>query len=338
MAIHLFHGSEGYLVELAFKKTWSQLTSGLDSDLDAELLDAGATADDVLVACTSVGFFSPVRIVGIRDWRVLGGSAAKRGKPKTAKGAKGVSDDPVEAAAAMLSSLPDATTLVLSSSTLLTATNPLLKAIQEQGKVMSFPRLRFGEVPAWVAQRAREYSLDIDRRAVDALVRRAGEDLAQLDSELAKLATYAAGQKVTPRDVEALVADSAEHQVWDLTDSLISNPGKAALELDRSLAAGEPAGRLSYMLVRHLRLLLAASAAPGGGAGARSVAEAFAGDGRPLSDYSLNKAISQARGVHIGRLEAIYRRAASAEAAQRRGEMDEETALRLVVMEAALRD
>jgi DNA polymerase-3 subunit delta len=331
LAIHLFHGSEPYLVDLAFRKTWQELTRGLDSELDAEMLDSGASPDDLLVACTSVGFFSPVRVVGIRDWRSLSGQAGRRGKARAAAA------DPLEVAAVMLTSLPESTSLVISSSTLLTATNPVLKLLQKRGKVMSFPRLRFGEVPAWATQRARELGMDIDRRAVEALVRRAGEDLAQLDSELTKLAMYAAGAVVTVADVQAVVPDTAEHQVWDLTDTLISDPGRAALELERSLAAGEPPGRLSYMLVRHLRLLLAASAAPAGGAGARSLAEAFAGDGRPLSDFSISKALSQARGVDPSRLESIYRRAAGSEAAQRRGEMDEVTALRLVVMEAALR-
>lgn len=331
MATHLFHGSESYLVDLAFRKAWRELTRGLDSDLDAELLDPGTPPADVLVACTSVGFFTSVRVVGIRDWRSLTGQPGRRGKARAA------ADDPLEAAAAMLTSLPESTNLVLSSTTLLTPANPVLKVLQKRGKVMSFPRLRFGEVPAWVTQRARELGVEMDRRAVEALVRRTGEDLAQLDSELTKLATYARGARVTADDVQAVVPDTAEHQVWDLTDTLLADPGRAALELERSLAAGEPPGRLSYMLVRQLRLLLAASAAPAGGAGARSLAEAFAGDGRPLSDFSINKAISQARGVDPSRLEAIYRRAASSEAAQRRGEMDEVTALRLVVMEAALR-
>jgi DNA polymerase-3 subunit delta len=331
VAIHLFHGSEPYLVELAFRTAWGELTRNLDSDLDAELLDPGSTADEVLLAVSSVGFFSPVRVVGIRDWRLLAGAAGKRGKAKAAAG------DPLDAAATMLGGLPEATTLLLSSGALLTAAHPVLKVLQKRGKVMAFPRLRFGEVPAWVSARSRELGLEIDRHAVEVLVRRAGEDLAQLDSELAKLATYSAGARVTHEDVEAVVADSAEHQVWDLTDSLLSDPGRASVELDRSLAGGESPGRLSFMLVRHLRLLLAASAAPGGGAGARTLAEAFAGDGRPLSDYAINKAITQARGVDTTRLEAIYRRAASAEAASRRGELDEVTALRLVVMEAALR-
>ena len=330
MGFNLFHGTETYLVEVAFNRAWRELTRDLGSDLDWEVLDGAASAEDVLLASTSVGFFSPVRVVGVRDWRLLGEKPARRGKAR-----EGV-EDPLVAAAAMIASLPDNSTLLLSSSSLLLATNPVFKVMQKRGKVLGFPRLRFGEVPAWVTNRAREQHVEIEQRATDALVRRAGGDLMLLDSELTKLSTYTAGMKVTVRDVEALVPDTAEHQVWDLTDSLMSNPGRAALELDRALAAGEPAGRLSYMLVRHLRLLLAASAAPGGNAGARSLAQAFAADGRPLSDYSISKAMSQARGVPPGRLESIYRRAASSEAASRRGEMDEVTALRLVVMEAAL--
>ncbi|HEV1996569.1 MAG TPA: DNA polymerase III subunit delta [Candidatus Dormibacteraeota bacterium] len=330
MAFQLFHGSETYLVELAFRRAWAGLTRDLNSDLDCEILDGAASPDDVMVACTSVGFFSPVRVVGVRDWRVFSDKPARRGKARAA------AVDPLEVAAATLAALPESTTLLLSSSSLVPATNPVLKLMQKRGKVIGFPKLRFGEVPAWVTQRARDQHVEIDRRAIDVLVHRAGEDLALLDSELIKLATYAAGAKVSVQDVEALVADTAEHQVWDLTDSLLSDPGRAALELDRALAAGEPAGRLSYMLVRHLRLLLAASAAPSGNAGARSLAQAFAGDGRPLSDYSISKAMSQARGVPPLRLESIYRRAASSEAASRRGEMDDVTALRLVVMAAAL--
>jgi DNA polymerase-3 subunit delta len=331
VSVHLFHGSEPFLVELAFRRTWKELAAGLASDLDWELLDGAAGADQVLTACTSVGFFSPVRVVGIRDWRLLGPTSGRRGRGKAA------ADDPLEAAAAMLASLPPAVVLLIGASTLLTATNPVLKAVQKRGQAMAFPRLRFAEVPAWVVQRARELGVEIDRRAVETLVRRAGEDLALLDAELQKLAVYAGRAKITSRDVEDLVPDTAEHQVWDLTDSLLSAPGRAAMELDRALAAGEPAGRLSYMLVRHLRLLLAAAAAPAGAVGARRLVEAFAGDGRPLSDYSVSKAMAQARGVPTQRLESIYRRAASAEAASRRGEMDEVTALRLVVMEAALR-
>lgn len=331
MGLHLFHGSEPYLVELAFRQAWGQLTAGLDSDLDSEMLDGGAGIADVLLACTSVGFFSQVRVVGVRDWKLLSGTG-KKGRSK-----KAASEDPLEAAAAGLEGLVEATTLVLSVNALLPPTHPVLRLVQSRGKVMGFPRMNPRDVPAWATRRAREVGAEMDGRAITLLVRRAGDDLGLLDSEMNKLVTYAAGGKIGVKDVEALVPDTADHQVWDLTDSLLSDPGRAAMELDRALASGEPAGRLNFMVVRHLRLLLAASAAGSGPTGARSIIQAFAGDGRPLSDYSVSQAQKHARGVPLERIEAVYRRAAATEAAQRRGDMDEKEALRLLVMEAALR-
>ena len=189
MPFNLFHGSETYLVELAFNRAWRELVRDLNSDLDWEVLDEAASHDDLLLACTSVGFFSPVRVVGIRDWRLLGEKPARRGKVRTAA----AGDDPLMVAAATIASLPDSTTLLLSSSSLLQPTNPVLKVMQQRGKVLGFPRLRFGEVPAWVTNRARQQRVQIEPLGIEVLVRRAGGDLALLDSELTKLSTYAGG-------------------------------------------------------------------------------------------------------------------------------------------------
>jgi DNA polymerase-3 subunit delta len=331
VGLYLFHGGEPYLVERAFDETWRRLIQGLESELDAEMLDSEASAADVLAATSSVGFFNAGRVVGVRDWKTLAPRPGRR-----ARSSKAGAADPSGEAAEILAQVPETTHLVLSAGTSLAPTNPVLKVVKARGEAREYQRLRRGDLFGWAAQRCREVGLKLDNGGQRALVDAVGDDLRLLDSELEKLHTYAAGRAISAADVRALVPDSAEHQIWDLTDSLISDPGRAAVELDRALAIGEPAGRLSYMLVRHVRLLLAASAAPAGAGGAESLTRAFAGDGRPLAEYTVKKALEQARRADPARLEAIYRRAASAEAASRRGELDEEAALRLVVMEAAL--
>jgi DNA polymerase-3 subunit delta len=294
------------------------------------MMDASATPAEVVTAASTLGFFSQGRVIGIRDWKPLLPSGGRRGRAKAA------ADDPALAAATALSYMPDVAQLLLLAAATVPATNPLLKLAQQKGEVRSFARLRWRDLLDWSSRRAREIGLVLDNRAVRALVDAAGDDLRLIDSELTKLATYAAGERLTEADVRALVPDTAEHQVWDLTDSLLGNPGRAAIELDRALGAGEPPGRLSYMLVRHLRLVLAASAAESGSGGAQQLTAAFAGDGRPLSDFAVSKAFAQAEGVDRRRLESLYRRAASVEAASRRGEMEDDQALRLLVLEAAL--
>ncbi|HXA43196.1 MAG TPA: DNA polymerase III subunit delta [Candidatus Solibacter sp.] len=331
MGLHLFHGGEQFLVERAFNQAWARFTSGLQSELDAEILDSESTPAEVAVAVGSVGFFSTGRVVGIKDWRALMPKPGRKGRS-----AKAVAEDPAAQAAEVLDQLPAETELLMSVGIALPPGNPVVKLVKAKGEVFEYQRLRRGDLFGWTAQRCREVGLKLDNAGQRLLVDAVGDDLRLLDSEIEKLDIYAGGRALHAADVALLVPDTAEHQVWDLTDSLMSDPGRAAVELDRALAMGEPAGRLSYMLVRHLRLLLAASAAPSGPTGPAALVEAFAGDGRPLAEYTIKKAIEQASRADPGRLELIYRRAASAEAASRRGELDEDAALRLVVMEAAL--
>ena len=331
MGVYLFHGGEAFLVDRAFRATWSKLTGSLESELDAEMLDPDSSPAAVLAAASSVGFFSTGRVVGIRDWKALLPRPGRK-----SRSAKAVAEDPATEAATAISQLPDGAQLVLAVGVALAPSNPVLKVVQASGEAREYQRLRRGDLFGWAAQRSREIGLKLDGGGQRLLVEAVGDDLRLLDAELEKLDVYAAGRSLGADDVLALVPDTAEHQVWDLTDSLMSDPGRAAIELDRALAMGEPPGRLSYMLVRHLRLLLAASDAPGGAAGAGALTNAFAGDGRPLSEYAVKKALEQGRRADPVRLEAIYRRAASAEAASRRGELDEASALHLVVMEAAL--
>jgi DNA polymerase-3 subunit delta len=331
VSISLFHGGEGYLAEEAFLEAWRKLTADLVSDLDSEMMDAGSSPADVAMAASSVGFFSPGRVIGIRDWKPLMPGGGRRGR------ARAGDDDPASVAAAALAEIPDGSHILLCAGVTVAATNPVLKLAQQKGEVRGFARLRWRDLVDWAGRRARAVGLELDSAGARALVDAAGDDLRLIDSELQKLSTYAAGQRLGADDVHLLVPDTAEHQVWALTDSLLTDPGRAAIELDRALAAGEPAGRLSYMLVRHLRLVLAASDAPRGAEGGRALTAAFAGDGRPLSDFAVEKALKAAAGVDRARLESLYRRAASTEAASRRGEMDDDGALRLLVMEAAMR-
>jgi DNA polymerase-3 subunit delta len=326
LGLWLFHGGERFLVERAFNQAWEKLTGDLDSDLDRELLDPTAPAEEVLQAVSSVGFFSPGRVVGIREWRLLSGGAGRR---KTADA------DEVDRAAELLAQMPADAGLVLSAAGSVPAANPLLKLARERGQAQDFPKLRFGDIGPWVARRVRELGLKLDPSGQRLLVESVGDDLRLLDSELGKLELYAAGRALGVDEVRELVPDSAEHQIWDLTDALLVDPGRAAVELDRALAAGEPPGRLSYMLIRHLRLVLAASDAPRGAAGIKALTDALSGEGRPVNEYTVKKALSQAQGMERGRLEELYRRAGAVEAASRRGDIDDVSGLRLLVLSAA---
>ena len=235
MGIYLFHGGEEYLVDRAFRATWATLTESLESELDAEMLDPESSPAEVLAAASSVGFFSTGRVVGIRDWKALLPRPGRK-----SRSAKAVAADPATEAAEAISQLPEGANLVLAVSTALAVSNPVLKAVQARGEVREYQRLRRGDLYGWAAQRSREIGVRLDGGGQRLLVEAVGDDLRLLDAELEKLHVFAAGRSLGTDDVRALVPDTAEHQVWDLTDSLMGDPGQAAIELDRALAMGEP--------------------------------------------------------------------------------------------------
>jgi len=323
LGLWLYHGGEPYLVDRAWRATWQRLTAAQDSDLDRELLDPTASVEAVLDAVSSVGFFAAGRVVGVREWRALAAAGGRR-KPSA----------DADRMAELLDTIPEGAHVVVSAPGTVPAAHPVLKLARARGSVEEFPALRARDVSDWLGRRVRELKLRIEAPAARLLHQRVGDDLRLLDAELQKLSVYADGGPIRVDDVRVLVPDSAEHQVWAITDALVGDPGLAAAELDRALRAGEPAGRLSYMLVRQLRLLLAASDAPDGQAGIKALTEALADENRPVAEYTVKKAIEQSRGVERSRLLALLHTAGAVEAASRRGELGEEDALRLLVFSA----
>jgi DNA polymerase-3 subunit delta len=247
-------------------------------------------------------------------------------------GRRKVDNDDTQRAADALAAIPPGAHVILGASATVPSAHPVLRLARERGTAQEFPKMRFGDIDRWVERRAQEVGLKTRPGALKLLTESVGDDLRLLDSELEKLELYAAGNPIGVEEVRALVPDSADHQIWDLTDALLVDPGRAALELERALASDEPAGRLSFMLIRHIRLVLAASDAPPGPAGIKALSDALSGDGRPISEYSARKAQTQARTIARERLEALFRRAAAVEAASRRGEIRDEDALRLLVL------
>ena len=100
----------------------------------------------------------------------------------------------------------------------LKADSPLAKAVAKSGVVLSYdvPKRR---LPEWVAEQFGRYGGKADADACRALVDIVGDDVEALQSEIDKLATWAAGDVVTLRNVEQMAAGRAETAIFSLTDA-----------------------------------------------------------------------------------------------------------------------
>lgn len=99
--------------------------------------------------------------------------------------------------------------------------SPLAKAVAKAGQVLDYPAARRNLVQ-WVAGKFKEAGVRAEPDASAALVQLVGEDPRALATEIDKLATWAAGEPIGGREVEELVAPTADTPTFALTDAWAS--------------------------------------------------------------------------------------------------------------------
>jgi DNA polymerase-3 subunit delta len=99
----------------------------------------------------------------------------------------------------------------------------LAKAVAKAGEVLIYDipttRGRKADLPKWVEQQFRERGIVIDHDAARALVELAGDNADELATEVDKLTTWAAGERIGEREVAELVPARADAPPFDLTDA-----------------------------------------------------------------------------------------------------------------------
>ena len=123
------------------------------------------------------------------------------------------------------------------------------------------PRERARTAGMLAGQMARHRDSAIEDDAADELADLCNCDLAAMQSEIEKLATYVgAGRPIQRADVEALVVSEKKHSVWELAEVLATGQrARAFLFLANVLQQGEPAPALIGAMAWMYRKLVEAS-------------------------------------------------------------------------------
>ena len=209
------------------------------------------------LAADVVPFLAERRMVIVRG--LLARLAGRGGPRRTARARKTADPGPDELQSLLdyLPDVPQSTSLVFVEEGRLNA-DPLVKAIP-RGRAHVREYSRVLDVPGWIRNRARLIGADLDEGAVRELAALGGADLRRLDSELRKLADYAAGRSVTRSDVRELVV-GRDVAVWSLLDGLSERRiDKALTALHALYAQGEPPeALLGRDIAPHYRRLMVA--------------------------------------------------------------------------------
>jgi DNA polymerase-3 subunit delta len=102
--------------------------------------------------------------------------------------------------------------------------SPLAKVVVKAGEVLAYDvptkgRGSKADLPKWVELQFKERGIQIDHDAARALVELVGDNADELATEVDKLTTWAAGERIGEREVAELVPARAEAPPFDLTDS-----------------------------------------------------------------------------------------------------------------------
>ena len=255
--VYVLYGEDAFGRDEAVQTLKERMRALPAGDHNLTELGPDTSVAGLRLAADVVPFLAERRMVIVRG--LLGRLAGRGGQRRTARSRKPADTgaDELQALLDYLPDVPQTTSLVFVEEGRL---NPdaLVAAIPRgRAHVREYPRVL--DVPGWIRNRARLVEVDLDEGAVRELAALGGADLRRLDTELHKLADYAAGRRVTRNDVRELVI-GRDVAVWSLLDGLSERRVDKALTALRALyAQGEPPeALLGRDIAPHYRRLMVA--------------------------------------------------------------------------------
>jgi DNA polymerase III subunit delta len=195
LPVYLLTGSDRPKIARAVRR----LRDRLGHDSTEHLNAREASGADVVAACNAMGLF-------VAEGRLVIVEEVERWKAPDVKDM-----------AAYLAAPAPGTVLALVAEEL-RSDSALAKAVAKAGQVLAYdvPKRK---LPEWVGEQFARLGAKAEPDACRALIDVVGDDLDELATEIDKLATWAGGDAITPRDVERMAAGRAETAIFALTDA-----------------------------------------------------------------------------------------------------------------------
>ena len=198
-AVYLITGTDRPKVTRALRRLRDRVGEAATEILSAQ----DASADDVAAACNALGLFTVERRLVVVD-------QVERWKAADLKALEAYLNGPAP------------TTVLALVGDEIKRDSALAKAVAKSGEVLLYDlpkRGRKADLPRWVEGQLKERGIVIDHEAARALVDLVGDNVTELATEVDKLATWAAGDRIGEREVLELVPARAETPPFDLTDA-----------------------------------------------------------------------------------------------------------------------
>ena len=313
--IYCLHGPERFLIDRVLAALRHRIlgATGDASGCNCELFDLKeVTLIDVLAAARTLPMFAKQRLV-------------------IARGLEQVKAEGLEPLTAYAAHPNPSTCLVLLAEKVDGRLRAFL-ALRKAGFLHEFARLKDRDLGPFIAREAKTRGLAIDSDAAEALANAAGPDLGRLMQALEQLEIYAGkAGRISRAQIEELVPESRERNVFELTKAIGTGDTRRALQLVTNMLRNrEPPLRIQAMLLRQLRQTWRAKELMAANLPRAEMAAAVG-----LPPFFLDDVLVPARRLSVAALRRSFERLYQADRAFKSSRVDPEVQLTRLVRQLA---
>ncbi len=314
LPVYLIVGEDALKRGRVLERLRARLSKMGDLSFNSDVFDPASefTGADVVNACNTVPFASPVRLVEVRD-------------------AQNLLKQDSEAIVSYLESPCETTVLVLNAEKLAKNTR-LYKAVAAVGKkaIIDCAPPAERDAPKLVRDMAVSHGVTFSPAAASALVELVGANTVHLDAEIAKIALgHSGAEAVSEQEVREAVSRAAELKPWQLIDAFSARDTQKCLLYLSRMPSVSPHALLPMCTTRIRELLCARSLAKRGNATPANIAAALSAIAkkpkgksarpRPKADWACKNHVRWAKGFTAIELREALSSARDTEQAMKSG-------------------
>jgi DNA polymerase-3 subunit delta len=308
---YLLYGTEAYLKNQYRDKLKHALSAEGDTMNAASYQGKDINAKELIDLAETLPFFADRRLILVED--------------------SGFFKSGGEELAEYMAQVPDTTVFVFCESEV-DKRSRMYKALKGNGRIVEFTTQSQELLTRWMLGRLKRENKNITKAAMEEFFGRVGTDMGALDREMEKLLCYTLERDVIElSDVEAVCPAAVTNQVFDMVSAIISCRQKEALEMYYDLLAlREPPMRILFLITRQYNILLQLKALKRKGATNAAMAKAVG-----IPPFAVNRSLGQASRLSSDSIRSILELGVSMEEAVKTGQMNEQIAVELVIVEAS---
>ena len=308
---YLLYGEEAYLKKQYKDKLRAALWQEGDTMNAAFYQGKNTNPKELIDLAETMPFFADHRLILVEDSGFF----------------KSGADDLAE----YMEHVPDTTTFVFVE-TEVDKRSRMYKALKNHGRIVEFAAQNQELLTRWMLGRLKRENKNITKAAIQEFFDRVGTDMGTLDREMEKLICYCMDRDVIELpDVEAVCPQAVTNRVFDMVSAIVECRRKDALEMYYDLLAlKEPPLRILFLITRQYNILMQLKDLRRKGMNNSAMAKAAG-----IPPFAVSKSLGQASRLSIDSIKKILAYSVEMEEAVKTGQMNEQIAVELVIIEAS---